>query len=100
MKPFVLATKLTLRMAKERNRSYPAQTIKDADVNNAALIGNTPTQAESLLQSLERAAGGRGIHVNADKTESKRQYPHTKRLSSETSGQIYLPRRQRLINRE
>ena len=29
---------------------------------------NTPAQVESLLHSLERAAGGIGLHVNADKT--------------------------------
>ena len=32
-----------------------------------ALLANTPTQGESLLHSLERAAGGIGL--NADKTE-------------------------------
>ena len=30
---------------------------------------NTPTQAESLRHSLELAAGGISLHVNADKTE-------------------------------
>ena len=34
-----------------------------------ALIANTPAQAESLLQSLERTAGCIGLHVKADKTE-------------------------------
>ena len=34
-----------------------------------ALLANSPAQAESLQQSLERAAGGIGLHVNADKTE-------------------------------
>ena len=34
-----------------------------------ALLANTPTQAESLLHSLERVAAGIGLHVNADKTE-------------------------------
>ena len=31
------------------------------------LLANTPTQAESLLHSLEQAAGGIGLHVNVDK---------------------------------
>ena len=31
---------------------------------------NTPTQAESQPHSLERAASGIGLHVNADKTKS------------------------------
>ena len=34
-----------------------------------ALLANTPTQAESLLHSLERAAGRIGFHVNADNAE-------------------------------
>ena len=55
---------------KERSRRYTAQTITDADyADNMALLVNTPTQAETLLHSLEQAAGGIGLHVNADKTE-------------------------------
>ena len=34
-----------------------------------ALLANTPDQAETLLHSLERAAAGIGLHVNALKTE-------------------------------
>ena len=40
------------------------------DVNytdEIALLANTPAQAESLLHSLEQAAGGIGLHDNADK---------------------------------
>ena len=33
------------------------------------LLANTPAQDESLLHSLERAAGSIGLHVNADKTD-------------------------------
>ena len=33
------------------------------------LLANTPDQAETLLHSLERAAAGIGLHVNAHKTE-------------------------------
>ena len=40
-------------------------------VDDIALLANTPAQAESLLHSLEPAAVGIGIHVNADKTEFK-----------------------------
>ena len=40
---------------------------KKADV--IALLANTPKQAETLLHSLERAATGIGLHVNAHKTE-------------------------------
>ena len=34
-----------------------------------AILANTPNQAETLLHSLERAAAGIGLHVNAHKTE-------------------------------
>ena len=34
-----------------------------------AILANTPNQAETLLHSLERAATGIGLHVNAYKTE-------------------------------
>ena len=48
----------------------PAQTIMDTDnADDTVLLANTSTQAESLLHSLEWAAGGIGLHVNADKTE-------------------------------
>ena len=33
------------------------------------LLTNTPNQAKTLLHSLERAAAGIGLHVNAHKTE-------------------------------
>ena len=58
------------KLAKEISRKYPAQTITDADyVDDIALLANTPAQAETLLLSLELAAGGIGLHVNTDKTE-------------------------------
>ena len=42
----------------------------DADyADDIALLANTPAQDDSLLQSLERAASGIGLHVNASKTE-------------------------------
>ncbi len=34
-----------------------------------AILANTPTQAETLLHSLEQAAAGIGFHVNAHNTE-------------------------------
>ena len=58
------------KLAKERSRRYPAQTITDADyVNDIELIANTPAQAKSQIHSLERATGSIGLHVNADKIE-------------------------------
>ena len=38
-------------------------------IDDLALLENTPNQAETLLHSLERAAAGIGLHVNAHKTE-------------------------------
>ena len=58
------------KLAKERSKKYPTQTITDADyTDDIALRANTPTQAETLLHSLERAAASIGLDVNADKTE-------------------------------
>ena len=37
--------------------------------DDIALLVNTPNQAKTLLHSLERAAAGIGLHVNAYKTE-------------------------------
>ena len=57
-------------LTKKRSRRYPAKTITDADyADDIALLANTPNQAEILLHSLERAAAGIGLHVNAHKTE-------------------------------
>ena len=56
------------KLAKERNRRYPAQTITNADyTNDIALLAHTPAKAESLLHSLEWAAAG--IDFNTDKME-------------------------------
>ena len=57
-------------LTKKRSRRYPAKTITDADyADYITLLANTPNQAETLLHSLERAAAGIGLHVNAHKTE-------------------------------
>ena len=53
---------------KKRSRRYPAKTITDADYAGELLV-NTPNQTETLLHSLERAATGIGLHVNAHETE-------------------------------
>ena len=54
-------------LTKKRSRRYPAKTITDAD--DIAILANTPDQAETLLHSLERAAAGIGLYVNAHKME-------------------------------
>ena len=49
---------------------YPTQTTMDVDyADDIVLLANAPTQDESLLHSLERAAAGIDLHVNAQKTE-------------------------------
>ena len=55
-------------MTKKRSRRYPTKTITDY-ADDIAILTNTPNQAETLLHSLERAAAGIGLHVNAHKTE-------------------------------
>ena len=58
------------KLAKERSKRYPAQTITDADnADDTALLANTPAQTETLLHSLKRAAAGIGLHVNADENK-------------------------------
>ena len=37
--------------------------------DDIVLLANTPAQAETLIHSLEGAAAGIGVHVNAHKTE-------------------------------
>ena len=55
------------KLTKERSRRYPAKTISNA--NDIALLASAPAKAETLLYSLERAAAGIGLHVNAHNTE-------------------------------
>ena len=57
-------------LTKKRSRRYPAKTISDADyADDIAILANTSDQAETLLHSLEQAAAGIGLYVNAHKTE-------------------------------
>ena len=60
----------SFKLTKERSKRYPAKTITDADyAGDIVLLANAPAQAETLIHSLERAAAGIGLHVNAHKTE-------------------------------
>ena len=60
----------SFKLAKEKSRRYPAQTIMGAEyTDDIALLANIPVQAETLLHSLEWAAGGIGLVVKANKTE-------------------------------
>ena len=46
------------KLAMERSRRYPVQTITDVDyVDNIILLANRQARAETLLYSLERADG-------------------------------------------
>ena len=57
----------SFKLTKERSRRYPAHRIMDADyADEIALLADTPTQAETLLHSLEWAVIGIVLHVNAD----------------------------------
>ena len=58
------------KRTKKRSRRYPVKTFTDADyADDLAILANTPNWAETLLQSLERATAGIGLHVNEHKTE-------------------------------
>ena len=60
----------SFELTKKRRRRYPAKTISDADyADDTALLANALNQTETLLHSLEQAARGIGLHVNAHKTE-------------------------------
>ena len=65
---YVLNERKQLQAGKKRR--YPEQTITDEDyADDIALLSNSPTQAESLLHSLEQIACGIGLHLNIDKTK-------------------------------
>ena len=60
----------SFELTKKRSRRYPAKTITDTYyADDIAILANTPNQAETQLHSLEQAAAGIGLHVNAHKTE-------------------------------
>ena len=57
-------------LTKKRSRRYPTKTITNADyANDIVILANAPAQAETPLHSLEWAATGIGLHVNAHKIE-------------------------------
>ena len=67
---FILKASIILHLCLSECRRYPAQTIMDADyADGIVLLENTPAQAETLLDSLERAAAGIGLHVKVHKME-------------------------------
>ena len=53
----------SFKLTKERSRRYPTHTITNADyANDIVLLANTPTQAKTLLHSLEWATAGIGLN--------------------------------------
>ena len=57
------------KLTKEKSKRYPAQTITDAGyADEMALLANAPTQDETRLHSLERAAADMGLRVISGKT--------------------------------
>ena len=59
-----------ITLEKARSRWYPAQTITDTNnTDDIVLLANTPSQAKSLLHSLEQAASCINLYVNAKKME-------------------------------
>ena len=74
MEPFfVKNSKIDKRvlMFRQVSRHPENKNTTDADyLDDIALLANTPSQAETLLHSLERATAGIGLHVNAHKTEN------------------------------
>ena len=58
------------KLTKERSRRYPVKKITDTDyANDIVLLAKAPTQAKTLLHSLEFGTAGIGLHVNAHKME-------------------------------
>ena len=55
-----------IHIKKTKSKRYPTDTDYADDLT---LIENLHAQAESLLHSLEHAASGIGLYMNADKTE-------------------------------
>ena len=57
------------KLTKERSRKHIEKTSTDADdADDIMLLAIAPALAQTLQQSLERAATGIGLHVNAHKT--------------------------------
>ena len=72
---------------KTRSRRYPAEAMTGVDyADDLALLVNTPTQAESLLHSLELAVGeDSDLHGNAKEGSyfpSKRNSPKSERIEN------------------
>ena len=102
--------------AKKGNKQKTLRTYNtDADdADDIVLLGNTPTEAETQLHNLERAAADIVLHINANETEYMRWHLHTKRYlkledkftylgssasSTETDNNTRLGKASKAINR-
>ena len=101
-----IQSKKTVSSWKKKSTRYPAKTITDADyADDITLLANAPAQAKTLVHSLERAAAGIGLHVNAHKTEYM-CFNQTGDISTLNDSSLKLvdkfnpPRKQCLINRK
>ena len=53
-----------------KGRCFPTETITNGDyADDLIYLANTPAQAESLLHSVEQAAGGFSLYEKSDKAE-------------------------------
>ena len=79
-------------LEKARNRRYHAQFITDTYyTDDIVLQVNTPTLGESMLFSLEKAAGGIAFYVNVGKRESMSfNQNHTRGIYSLTGCSLKL----------
>ena len=60
----------SFKLAKKKSRRYSHKQLRTQDyADDIALLSNTPTQTETQLHGLERAAAGIGLHFNTHKTE-------------------------------
>ena len=64
---FIIVNGFTLE--KQESGDTPHKSLRTQTTLMIALLADTPTKAESLLHSLERAAHSIGLHVNANKTD-------------------------------
>ena len=63
---------MALHWKRQEVDDNPHKLYRDTDyTDDVELLTNTQSQAESLMHSLEQAAGSIGLHVNPDKTEYK-----------------------------
>ena len=64
-------------LTKKRSRRYPAKTITDADnADDIAILANTPSQAETLLHSLEWASMSMHTKLNICAIIKRAAFPH------------------------